>query len=278
MFAEHVAAVIDRAETMERLGSRSRQLEEDNIKLTEMNRMKDLFLSTASHELKTPLTSVIAYAELLDDNENRLDAEQRGEFLRRLRVEAERLLNLIEDILDLTRLESGKLTLKCMPLSVNEVAHAAVETSRTMAEKRGIRFKEEYEDSLPTVPLDEVKMRQVVVNLLVNAIKFSPEGGTITVHTDREPKFLRIEVRDQGPGIRPEEATHIFELFGQGIPNSEVRNSGLGIGLHLVKRITELHGGHVGVNSVAGQGSSFWVRLPVALAQAVPEPVEKVAA
>ena len=279
MFAEHVAAVIDRAETMERLGSRSRQLEEDNLKLTEMNRMKDLFLSTASHELKTPLTTVIAYAELLDDSENRLNQEQRGEFLRRLRVEAERLLNLIEDILDLTRLESGKLTLKCAPLSVNEVAHAAVETSRTLAEKRGIVLKEEYEGSLPTVPLDDVKMRQVVVNLLVNAIKFSPEGGTVTVRTDREPKFLRIEVRDQGPGIRPEEATHIFELFGQGIPNHEVRNSGLGIGLHLVKRITELHGGHVGVNSVSGQGSSFWVRLPVALAQPMMEPAgEKAAA
>jgi K+-sensing histidine kinase KdpD len=107
LFAEHVGAVIDRAEAMERIGSRSRQLEADVLKLTEMNHMKDLFLSTASHELKTPLTSVIAYAELLDDNENDLAEEQRAEFLRRLRGEAERLLGLIEDILDLSRLESG---------------------------------------------------------------------------------------------------------------------------------------------------------------------------
>src|SRR5439155_2894996 len=143
MFAEHVAAVIDRAETMERLGSRSRQLEEDNLKLTEMNRMKDLFLSTASHELKTPLTSVIAYAELLDDNEKQLERSQRTEFLRRLRAEANRLLALIEEILDLSRIESGKLALHRVPISINEVARAAAETSRSLGRRRGIEIDEE---------------------------------------------------------------------------------------------------------------------------------------
>jgi signal transduction histidine kinase len=267
LFAEHVGAVIDRAEVMERMGSRSRQLEADVLKLTEMNHMKDLFLSTASHELKTPLTSVIAYAELLDDNEDNLQAEQRGEFLRRLRGEAERLLGLIEDILDLTRLESGKLTLKRVPISINEVVHAAVETSRLLGQKHGVELLEELEEDLPIVPVDEIKMRQVVVNLLVNAIKFSPEHAGVTIATTREPNFLRIEVRDRGPGIKPDEATHIFELFGQGVPGQSAESSGLGIGLHVVKRITELHGGHVGVNSVPGQGSSFWVRLPTALAE-----------
>jgi signal transduction histidine kinase len=266
LFAEHVGAVIDRAQTMERLGSRSRQLEADVIKLTEMNNMKDLFLSTASHELKTPLTSVIAYAELLDDNEDRLEPEQRSEFLRRLRSEAERLLGLIEDILDLTRLESGKLTLKPVAIPINEVAHAAVETSRSMAEKHGVALEEDLSENLPIVPVDEVKMRQVFVNLLVNAIKFSPEGGRVTVQTAREPAFVRIEIRDAGPGIQPDEATHIFELFGQGVQGEASKSAGLGIGLHLVKRIAELHGGHVGVNSTPGEGSRFWVRLPIALA------------
>src|SRR5438093_47844 len=172
LFAEHVGAVIDRAETMERMGSRSRQLEQDVRKLAEMNNMKDLFLSTASHELKTPLTSVIAYAELLDDNEGRLNNDQRGEFLRRLRGEAERLLSLIEDILDLTRLESGKLTLKRARVSLNEVVETAVETSRSMAKKHRVELRGEFEPNLPVVPVDEVKMRQVVVNLVVDAIKF----------------------------------------------------------------------------------------------------------
>jgi signal transduction histidine kinase len=273
LFAEHVGAVIDRAQAMERMGSRSRQLEQDVMKLTEMNHMKDTFLSTASHELKTPLTSVIAYAELLDENAGQLAPEQRGEFLRRLRAEAERLLGLIDDILDVTRLESGKLTLKRARVALVEVAAAAIETSRSMAQKRGIEIDAQLAADLPVVPIDEVKMRQVIVNLLVNAIKFSPAKSRITVRVAREPKFLLLEVSDRGPGIAPEDATHIFELFGQGVANQEQKDVGVGIGLHLVKRITELHGGHVGLNSLVGEGSTFWVRLPLALAE--PEPVEQ---
>ena len=271
MFAEHVGAVIERAETMERLGSRSRELEQVNQQLAETNRMKDLFLSTASHELKTPLTSVIAYSELLDENQERLSKAQRSEFLRRLRGEAERLLGLIEDILDLTRIESGKLTLKRAMVHVNEVVNGAVETSRNLAAKHKVAFKTSYHDELPALSIDEVKLRQAVVNLIVNAIKFSPEGRSVEVITDREPKYVRIEIGDRGPGIQPEEATHIFELFGQGVSKAESTSAGVGIGLHLVKRICELHGGHVGVNSTPGEGSRFWIRLPLSLATPMPE-------
>jgi len=267
MFAEHVGAVIDRAEVMDRMGSRTRQLEADNEKLAETNRMKDVFLSTASHELKTPLTSVIAYAELLDDNEKQLERSQRTEFLRRLRAEANRLLALIEEILDLSRIESGKLALHRVPISINEVARAAAETSRPLARRRGIEIDEVYDATLPALPLDEVKMRQVMVNLLVNAIKFSPDNSRVVVQTGRDGDHVRVEVRDKGAGIHPEDTTHIFELFGQGVHGPGRDSGGLGIGLHIVKRISELHGGHVGVNSTLGQGSSFWVRLPLALAE-----------
>ena len=278
MFAEHVGAVIDRAEMMERLGSRAKELEASNAQLSETNRLKDVFLSTASHELKTPLTSVIGYAELLDDNEQKLNPEQRGEFMRRLRAEAMRLLALIEDILDLSRLESGKLTLHRVAVAPAEVGHAAVETARRQAERRNVSILESYDPSLPAMLLDEVKMRQVVVNLLVNAIKFSPDRGTINVRTVRDDDHMRFEVADQGEGIDPEEATHIFELFGQGVKQKDQNQGGLGIGLHLVKRLSELHGGHVGVNSTAGKGSTFWVRLPLALADASHEAEESLAA
>ena len=160
-----------------------------------------------------------------------------------------------------------------MPLSVNEIAGAAVETSRNMARKQGVRLVVDLEGSLPQVPLDEVKMRQVLVNLIGNAVKFSPQGGTVTVRSSREPQYLRVEVADEGPGIAPDDATHIFELFGQGAPGLESTSPGLGIGLHLVKRITELHGGHVGVNSLPGEGSRFWIRIPLALAQTA-DPIE----
>jgi signal transduction histidine kinase len=259
---------------MDHLSSRTRELEEDNQKLSEMNRLKDVFLGTASHELRTPLTSVIAYAELLGENEAQLSRDQRVEFLRRLRAEAGRLLSLIEDILDLSRLESGKLTLHRVSMSVNEVVRAAVETSRPMSEKHGIKVIESLDPELPSTWVDEVKLRQVVVNLLVNAIKFSPEAGEVTVRTVRDGDAMRIEVTDHGPGILPDEATHIFELFGQGSGANDAWRTGLGIGLHLVKRITELHGGHVGVNSLPGLGSAFWVRLPLVSAESDELPAE----
>jgi len=267
MFAEHVAAVIERAEVLDRLGSRSRELEEANERLTQLNAMKDVFLSTASHELKTPLTSVIAYAELLDEQGERLNAAQRSDFLHRLRVEAERLMGLIEDILDLTRLESGKMTLKPVTLSPNDVARAAVETSRPVAAKHGVHLREQLDDALPQLPLDEVKMGQVITNLISNAVKFSPRGASVIVRTLREPRWVRVDVVDEGPGVSAEDSAHIFELFGQGHAGSERPDAGVGIGLHLVKRITELHGGHVGVISGMGNGSTFWVRLPVPVAR-----------
>jgi signal transduction histidine kinase len=264
VFAEHIAAVIDRAEVLERMGRRARELEADNEKLSDLNRMKDVFLGTASHELKTPLTSVIAYAELLDDHEGKLSREQTREFVGRLRAEAQRLLSLIEDILDLSRLESGKLALKPRTIDFSEVVRGAVETTRPLAQKFGVALTMDLGHELPQLSVDEVKMRQVIVNLLVNAVKFSPRDTAVTVRTVQDGACVRCEVHDRGPGIDPDTATHIFELFGQNVPEDAESRGGLGIGLHLVKRITEMHGGHVGVNSRAGEGSTFWVRLPVA--------------
>ena len=272
LFAEHVGAVIDRAEVMERLSAHAQALESTNLKLSEMNRMKDVFLSTASHELKTPLTSVIAYSELLDEHGGTLSLEQRSEFLGRLQQEAKRLLALIDDILDLSRLETGKLSLRRELLSVNAVVRAAVETARPLAAKHGVTIEQRLDESLAEAEIDEVKIRQVLVNLLVNAIKFSPERETVSVATRADGGFVVVEISDRGPGIHPDETAHIFQLFGQGLREGDGQTSGLGIGLHLVKRITELHGGHVGVNSVLGQGSTFWVRLPSAELGAQPVP------
>ena len=263
VFGEHIAAVIERAEVMERLGLRARQLEADNEKLVDLNRLKDIFLSTASHELKTPLSSVIAYAELLDDHEGRLSKDQAHEFVGRLRAEAQRLLGLIDDILDLSRLESGKMVLKPRRVSLDDIARSALETTRVMAQKYSVTLEDELAGDLPTLTLDEVKMRQVIVNLLVNAVKFSPRGSVVTLRTLRDGQHVRVEVLDAGPGVAPETATHIFELFGQGVGPEEEGRGGLGIGLHLVKRLSEMHGGHVGVNSRPAEGSTFWVRLPI---------------
>ena len=262
IFAEHVGVVIQRALTLGELQRKTVELERANVRLEEVNRMKDVFLSTASHELKTPLTSVIAYAEVLNDHAGKLSEEQNREFLGRLRGEADRLLGLIEDILDLTRLETGKIELKRQPMLLNQVIRTAVETVRPTAEKQTVGLEEDYDDEVDLIEVDEVKLRQAVVNLLVNAVKFSPEDGCVVVRTRCDGGELVVEVQDQGPGVSPGEVAQIFSLFGQGVRGTPRGSGGLGIGLHLVKAVVELHGGHVGVKSSVGSGSTFWIRLP----------------
>jgi signal transduction histidine kinase len=268
LFAENIGAVIRRADEMEKMEAHTRGLESDNARLREVNRMKDIFLSLASHELKTPLTSVIGYAELLNDHDRDLGADQRKEFTRRLKGEAEQLLGLIEDILDLTRLETGKIELKRSRVTLNELCRAAVDTVRALARKHEIGIIEDYEREEDMILVDEVKIRQALVNLCVNAIKFSPAKGEIRVSSRQEGESVLIEITDQGPGVSVEESAQIFTLFGQGHRKSTQGSSGLGIGLHLVKRIVELHGGTVGVRSGSGvgmnanMGSTFWVQLP----------------
>jgi len=263
LFAQNIGAVIQSAEDLEKVKGANRQLLSENDRLLEMNRLKDIFLSTASHELKTPLTSVIGYAELLNDHDQDLGLEQRQEFTRRLRVEAGQLLSLIEDILDLTRLETGKIELKRTRVNLNDLTRTAVETVRALAQKHEIGIVEDYEQTEDCIPLDEVKIRQAVVNLCVNAIKFSPAKSEIRIRTLFVENAALVEITDHGPGVSAEESAQIFTLFGQGHRPTAKGTGGVGIGLHLVKRIVELHGGSVGLKSQPGSGSTFWVRLPM---------------
>jgi signal transduction histidine kinase len=261
IFAEHIGTVIQRAQIMNALQAKTHDLEQANTRLAELNRMKDVFLSTDSHELKTPLTSVIAYAEVLTDHADTLTREQNEEFLGRLRTEAERLMNLIEDILDVTRIETGKVELKRQSLLMNQVTHTAVQTARPMAEKYEIDLVEEFSPDVDLASVDEVKFRQALVNLIVNAIKFSPKDGTVCVRTRLDADDIVIEVVDQGPGVAPEDISQIFTLFGQSLRGKADKAKGLGIGLHLVKALVEMHGGRVGVDSTVGAGSVFWIRI-----------------
>ena len=262
LFAQHVGGVIQRTSFLEELGSKARSLEEANAKLAEYNRMKDAFLSTASHELKTPLTSVIAYAELLNANRAKLDAGQQSEFLQRLNDEATRLLGLIEDLLDLSRLETGKAKLNLQAVPLAEVVEAASGTVHAHAAGRGVRVEIAVAENVGEVRIDAVKIGQVLINLLVNAIRYSPEGEAVRVEAARAGGAVVIRVLDRGPGVSVEDRSKIFALFNQGERSAQL-GGGVGIGLHLVKRIVELHGGEAGVEARPGGGSVFWVRLGV---------------
>jgi signal transduction histidine kinase len=263
VFAEQIGVLIEQASVLDELRVKASALERDNTRLMEFAQIRDVFLSTASHELRTPLTSVIAYAELLSDHNGRLGQEDQAEFLNRLKTEAKRLHALVENILDLTQLETGKVQLNLQETGINHVVRSAVETSAVMAGKLNVRIEENYEPKEKPVSLDEVKIRQVVINLLTNAIRFSPEGGSVRISTMCSGAQMVVSVTDDGPGVPGNDLQGIFALFDQGLRKSSTNSSGLGIGLYIAKQIVELHDGKVGVDTKPGKGSTFWVRLPI---------------
>jgi signal transduction histidine kinase len=264
VFGEHAAIAIERVEEYKALDTRASLLEDANRRLAEVNRMKEIFLYTVSHELKTPLTCIIAYAEFLRQDDTAIEPEQRKTFSRILYDQANRLLELVNDIMDLSRLEGGATRLNLTPSSLNSIVESSVPALDTLAVRKGVKLAQELADDLPNVPVDASKLRQVVVNLLNNAIKFTESGGTITIFTRAQDSNVVIEVVDSGIGIPARDLTRIFDLFARSDVAVNRQYEGLGLGLHLVKRLVELHGGRVWVESTPGKGSRFSFSLPMA--------------
>ena len=240
--------------------------------------MKEIFLTTVSHELKTPLTCIIAYAEFLRQDENAIEPEQRRTFSRILYDQATRLLDLVNDIMDLSRLEGGAIKLNLAHAPINDVVESCVQALETLAVRKGIRLEQKLATGLPDIPIDASKLRQVVVNLLNNAVKFTESGGTIEVGTRLIDDHVLVEVSDSGIGIAARDLNRIFDLFTRSDVAVNRQYEGLGLGLHLVKRLVELHGGRIWVESAPGKGSRFFFTLPVGHAVPVPAAVASIAA
>ena len=231
--------------------------------------MKSEFLNTVSHELRTPLTSIKAFAEILLDNVGE-DVETQTEFLEIINKESDRLTRLINNLLDLSRIEAGRMKWDSEQLDLHEIAESALNALRGSAEKKGLIVEADLEEDLPTVG-DKDKLIQVVTNLLGNAIKFTSEGGKIVVRAHRKDLLTaRIEVADSGVGIAPEFHESIFEKFSQ-VDSSETRDiKGSGLGLPIARSISEHHGGKLFVESEAGVGSTFIVELPLHVEEEAP--------
>jgi signal transduction histidine kinase len=226
------------------------------------NRAKDEFLSTLSHELRTPLNAMVGWSTLLRTGS--VPPEQRERALEAIERNARVQARLIEDMLDLSRIEQGKLVLSVGPLELVRVVEAALDAVRPAAEAKDIRLQPVL-DSHATIVGDADRLQQVVWNLLSNAIKFTPKGGRVQVRLQREPSFVEIAVADNGQGIDARFLPHVFERFRQGDPSFTRRTGGLGLGLAIVRSLVELHGGEVSVHSDGvGQGATFVVRLPMA--------------
>lgn len=266
LFADNVAGVIDRALVVLALESRANDVKaapKGDAGPHQVTPFQDSFLSAAENELKTPLTTIMAYSEVLDQNDKRMTASMRREFTERLRGEAQRLLYLVDDVLDLARLETGRYLMDLRVDNVNKIARAAAEAVRTLAASKQVDLELKLDERIPDQHLDSGKVRQAILHLLQNGIRFSPAKGRVSLNTWLEDEHIQLEVRDSGPMVEPEVAPLVFEMEAQVEGLSKRVKNGLGFGLHLTKRFVELHGGEVGVGeSPSGAGAAFWIRIP----------------
>jgi len=233
------------------------------------NRLKDEFLATASHELRTPLTAVVGWSRLL--RTGKLDAENSARALESIERNATLQTKLIDDLLDVSRIITGKLTLDRRPLEIAHVVSDAVNTVRPAADAKNIAIETSFDAEAEPVLGDANRLQQVVWNLLSNAVKFTPKNGRIEVALQRVNSEVQVSVGDSGEGISSEFLPYVFDRFSQGDGKSTRSHSGLGLGLAIVRQLVELHGGTVKAHSDGpGRGATFEMRLPVLSINLVP--------
>jgi signal transduction histidine kinase len=255
----HIEAV---QESYRELEEKNRQLEENFTKLKELDRLKSNFLATMSHELRTPLTSVIGYSEMmLEGLGGPLTAEQR-EYLQIIMEKGESLLQLITSILDITKIEAGRIRLVLSEVDVGQLMKDAVATVMPHARKKGLQLVCEPGE-LPRITCDREKVRQCLINLANNAVKFTPASGTIAVSAEVLDGRMALHVKDTGIGISADNQKKIFETFYQVDGSSTREYGGAGLGLAIVKSFVEAHAGEIRVSSKPDEGATFTILLPL---------------
>ena len=261
-------------EVNEELDGKIDQLAQLNLQLFEMNRLKSDFLATMSHELRTPLNSILGFSEVLESIQSLDDKQKR--YVANIQRSGKLLLEMINDILDLAKMESGQMGLHATEFPVEAIVVAQCDMARPLTERKNIDLESTCESDLPPLRQDQAKLQQILNNLLSNAIKFTPEGGRIMVRVHREEDAavhgddptLVLEVEDTGIGISDADQAVIFEKFRQGAsaaPRGDAmtrEHSGTGLGLSIVRELCRLLGGDVTLRSISGKGSTFTVRLP----------------
>lgn len=245
----------------EELEQANARLESNNRRLLELDEAKGRFFANISHELRTPLTLLIAPLDVLISR-SAPDSADRG-MLQTMRANTMRLLKLINDLLELVKLESGTIKVNRMPMNLPHFVREQAAAVRVMAEERGVNILTSISPDTATVQMDEEKLERICLNLLFNAIKYTPSGGRVELAAEVSGEHLVLKVADTGGGIPEEDLPRVFDRFWQAQPERGNKPRGLGIGLSLVKEVAEAHGGSVSVDSKAGQGTTFSVSLPL---------------
>jgi len=257
-----------RAITEKRTAAQAAESERRYREAEAQNRAKDNFLAMLSHELRTPMTSILGWAQFLRDGN--FTQDDLREAMQTIELSAQLQTRLINDMLDVSRIVLGKFQVDLQPTRLSEIVEAAVTTARPDASDRGLRLTSKIESSDDLVEADKVRLQQVIGNILSNAIKFTPPGKEVVLKLDRVNGSIRIQIRDDGDGIDPAFLPHVFERLRQGCEGPKKR-SGLGLGLAIARHIVELHHGEISAESAGiGKGATFTVTLPVMAQQPLP--------
>lgn len=231
-------------------------------KLSDLDKMKSEFFSSISHELRTPLTSIKEGTRLLLEGVGGTTTDKQKQLLTILREESERLIHLVNSLLDLSKMEAGMMTYSFGPASLPPLIHKAMTEIGPLVEAKRITLKAELAPELPSIKMDSERILQTLRNLIGNAVKFTPEGGQVTISTKTLDRRVEVSVRDTGPGVPAEDLATVFDKFQQTASNGPYRIKGTGLGLAIAKHIVNSHGGEIWAESQPGQGSSFIFVLP----------------
>jgi signal transduction histidine kinase len=240
-----------------------REIEDKSRQVEAANRHKSEFLANMSHELRTPLTAIIGFSEVLADKIFGELNDKQDEYMGDIVSSGRHLLSLINDILDLSKVEAGRMELDVTRFDLPMAIDNALILIRERATRHGIKLEHDIDEHLGDVVGDERKFKQILLNLLSNAVKFTPEGGSIAVSAALTSDAVEVTVSDTGIGIAPEDQQTIFEEFRQVGTDAAKKREGTGLGLSLTKKFVELHGGSIRVESALGRGSTFTFTLPL---------------
>jgi signal transduction histidine kinase len=254
-FADQAAIAIENVRLFDEIQDKSRQLEV-------ASQHKSQFLANMSHELRTPLNAILGYTELMADGAYGEPSEKMLGILKRLEANGKHLLGLINDVLDLSKIEAGQLVLELSDYSVQDIAQTVRGTLEPLAADKKLGFKVEVAPQLPPGRGDGRRLTQVLINLVGNAIKFT-DAGEVVIKAEANDGSFKVSVRDTGPGISAADQAKLFQEFQQADNTITRKKGGTGLGLAISKRIIEMHGGNIGIDSTVGQGSTFTFTVPI---------------